>query len=105
MKHHRFCRYPNSTHSHYCYHATGHCDQCNQLKTRDHCPLVPITERVKKEFHFEDGNSSFTMTAEEILLNDTEDDEPELYEFARTAAVGEILSGANLNGLDVKRIK
>ena len=45
--HHEFCRYPNSTHSHYCYHATGHCDQCNQLKTRDHCPLVPITKRVK----------------------------------------------------------
>ena len=45
MNHHRYCRYPNSTHSHYCYHATGHCNECERLKTRDHCPLIPITQR------------------------------------------------------------
>ena len=43
--HNEFCRYPNSSKFHHCYHATGHCDQCDQLKTRNHCPLIPITQR------------------------------------------------------------
>ena len=44
--HHEFCRFPNSTHSHYCYHATSYnCGECKRQGTRHHCPLIPITQR------------------------------------------------------------
>ena len=47
--HHEFCRYPNTAKSHYCHHVTGHCDQCKLLKTRNHCPLKPITQQGQAE--------------------------------------------------------
>ena len=53
--HHEFCRYPNTGKFHYCYHATGHCDQCERLRTRDHCPLVPITHKSRSYGHEHEG--------------------------------------------------
>lgn len=58
-----------------------------------------------KEFYFEDGDSSFTLTDEDILNNGNEDIETELHQFVRTAEVGDVLSGINVNGIDVKRMK
>ena len=58
-----------------------------------------------KEFYFEDGESSFTLTDEDILNNGNEDVEVELHQFVRTAEVGNVLSGINVNGIDVKRVK
>ncbi len=43
--HHVDCLYPNTKIFHHCYHATGHCDECNRLGTRDHCPLKHLTDR------------------------------------------------------------
>ena len=61
------------------------------------------TELEQKIFRIHDGDDSCNINALEILTNDTEEDEPDLYEFARTAKVGDFLSGANVNGPDVSR--
>ena len=58
-----------------------------------------------KEFYFEDGECSFTLTDEDILNNGLEDEEEELHQFVRTGEVGDVLSGINVNGIDVKRMK
>jgi|TARA_R100001086_G_scaffold240114_1_gene165957 hypothetical protein len=59
-------------------------------------------------FKFVDGDDSWEVTALEIVSNDMtdEEDEPELYRFARTAKVGDLLWGGNVNStVDVRRIK
>ena len=63
------------------------------------------TELEQRIFRFHDGDDSCNINALEILTNNTEEDEPELYKFARTAKVGDFLSGANVNGPDVSRIQ
>ncbi len=63
------------------------------------------TELEQKIFRIHDGDASCNINALEILTNNTEEDEPELYKFARTAKVGDFLSGANVNGPDVSRIE
>ena len=55
----------------------------------------------KKVFFFLDGKASFALTGKEILEMD---EDPDLQEFVRKGEIGEILSGINVNGIDVKRI-
>ena len=57
-----------------------------------------------KRFLFWDGLSSFTMSDDEILNLGTEEDEPDLYDFARDAKMGDVMFSENFGGPDVERV-